>query len=144
MGKFSLLIVDDDEADRYLLKRQLKDAQFKGEVFESQNGAEAIEFFKSYVESKKDHPEKYPPLVVFLDINMPKINGLEFLEEFSKIKDDVGASPTVVMMFTTSLREEDRNLAFSYDFVKDYLVKGEFNSGELREKIQPYLKPQSS
>ena len=66
---------------------------------------------------------------------MPNVGGFEFLEELSKLRKSLDLNSVVVMMFTSSHREEDREKAFSYPFVKDYITKGEVTPEELEEKI---------
>ncbi len=136
MKNYSVLIVDDDETDRYLLKRQLKQTNLDLTIFEKENGQDAYDFFDNYSENKEKYPEAFPPLIVFLDINMPLLNGFEFLEKFSVLKNKGDLESTVVLMFTSSEREEDRNKVLKYNFVKGYLLKGEFDIEMLRNKIE--------
>jgi CheY-like chemotaxis protein len=132
----SALIIDDNEADRYLLKRDLEKIDFPGEIFEAENGQEAINFLENYEENKSKHTDKFPPFIIFLDINMPLVDGFEFLSLFSNLRQSKEEYKSIVfMMFTTSEIKEDKEKAFSYDFVKDYLIKGEYNFEHLKKII---------
>ena len=66
---------------------------------------------------------------------MPRMNGFEFLEKFAVLRTQLDIATCIVMMFSTSGREEEKQKALAYDFVEDYLVKGEFSVAELKEKI---------
>jgi len=135
MNKISALIIDDSEIDRYLLKRHLSDTGLDSDVFEVSNGMEALEFFHQREKDECLRQEGYPPTLIFLDINMPLLNGWDFLEQFSAIKASFDVHSCVVMMFTSSNHQSDLEEMKKYDFVKGYLVKGSFTVDELREKI---------
>lgn len=140
MKPVTALIIDDDELDRYLLTRDLSKTGIEVKVFESKDGAEALEFLTNYEENKRLHGDGFPPLLIFLDINMPRVNGFEFLEQFSVLRGQENAYQTcVVMMFSSSEQPGERQRALAYDFVADYIVKGQTSSDELAEKIQNLL-----
>ena len=134
--KISVLIVDDNDTDRYLLKRFLTKTNYDFLISEANDGAQAIEFFLDYQAKCEEDSERYPPLLIFLDINMPKVDGFEFLEAFSKIRQEHNLNSTVVMMFTSSPRREDKQNTLKWDFVKEYIVKGEFGVQDLKKVIE--------
>ena len=88
------------------------------------NGKEALQLFKNYEESCKIYPNQFPPSLILLDINMPAMNGFEFLEAYQSLltTQDIYPSPTVIM-FTSSDEENDKEKAMRFPFVKDYLIK---------------------
>lgn len=135
MKQISALIVDDSEIDRYILKRQLKEVGVV-DVFESDDGSTALNFLENYEENCKLHYKKFPPVVIFLDINMPIIGGFEFLEKFAELRKKLGLVSCVIMMYSSSERPEDKEKAASFDFVKDYLTKGEMSIEELKNKVE--------
>ena len=135
MKKVSILIVDDSQDDRYLLKRQLKGTGLDIKVFEHKHGEDALNFFIAYDQNKRDYPDDFPPMIVFLDINMPIVDGFEFLEKFGPIRKQHNIQSSFIMMFTSSGRKEDKEKAFSYDYVKSYLTKGDFTDEQLKEEI---------
>ena len=59
MRTCSVLIIDDNETDRYLIKRLFKKSKIKSEVFEAENGRVALEFFLNSEENSKLHPNTY-------------------------------------------------------------------------------------
>lgn len=139
MTSNAVLVVDDSEPDRYVLKRQLKRTGLVGRVFEEEDGQSAIEFFIEYEENRRAFPDDYPPIIVFLDINMPRKNGHQFLAEFDDVRKSSDLNALTIMMFSSSDRDDDRGEAMAYEFVADYLVKGEFSTQDLAKKIAPYL-----
>lgn len=140
-NKISILIVDDNEADRYLLKRQLKKISYDQTILEASDGDEALNLFKSYDKDKEAYGDRFPPGIVFLDINMPLVGGFEFLEEFNLLRaTQEEFRSCIVMMFSSSDRDEEKKKAFSFQFVKDYIVKGQHKPEDLKEKIDSILR----
>ena len=64
---------------------------------------------------------------------MPRVNGIQFLNAFAQLRVKIDISTCVIMMFSTSEREEDKANIMGHEFVKDYLVKGAFTSQQLKE-----------
>jgi len=135
MNKISILIVDDSEADRYLLKRDLSLLELQIEVFEKENGETSLEFFKNYEINRSLYPDDFPPMIVFLDVNMPGMGGYEFLEKFAELRQEIDIKTSVFMMFTSTEQDNDRTKALSFSFVTDYLIKGQYDQMQLKEKI---------
>lgn len=136
----SVLIVDDDEVDRYILKRHLSETGLDINVFDATDGESAIEFLSDYHDKKKTYQDKFPPIIIFLDINMPLLDGFGFLEKFDSLRQKHKSYMScVIMMFSSSSRSEDREKAFSKDFVKEFIVKGQFQKDDLRQKINLVL-----
>lgn len=134
MKPVNALIIDDSEIDRYILKRQLNGIGVNN-VFENDDGATALEFLKNYDKNRESHPDKFPPVVIFLDINMPLIDGFQFLQEFSELRKKFDYSQCTVLMYSSSERVEDIERASKYGFVADFIVKGETPVEVLKEKI---------
>lgn len=135
MALYSILIVDDCEEDRYLLKRQLEEAFLTDQVFEAEDGQMALDFLSNYEENSKQFVGKFPPIIIFLDINMPIMGGHEFLENFANLRKKQNFQSTVLMMFTSSIDEEDHQKALIYDFVKGYLLKMPRSPDDLKNTI---------
>ncbi|MEM8499750.1 MAG: response regulator [Pseudomonadota bacterium] len=136
MNAISVLIVDDNEDDRYLLKRKLKSAGFELHIHEKNDGQEALEFMQDYDENYKLYAGLFPPMVIFLDINMPRLDGYGFLEEFAELREKYDFSSCVLMMFTSSEREDDKEKALSYEFVSDYILKGGYDIDQLKQILE--------
>jgi CheY-like chemotaxis protein len=107
----NILIVDDDEVDIMAVQRTLARARIGNAVTIARNGLEGLEILRS-----GNLPE---PRLVLLDLNMPSMNGIEFLEELRSDPDLTG-QPVIVL--STSRDEKDRLAAFDLH-IKDYLLK---------------------
>lgn len=133
MKRVNALIVDDNEVDRYILKRQLKSLGVES-IIEKDDGSTALEFLKDYDKNAILYPDDFPPVIIFLDINMPKINGFDFLEEFKSMRARNELASIIVCMYSSSERQEDKERFFNFDFIHSFIVKGEASGGTI-EKI---------
>lgn len=105
----NILIVDDDDITNFITKSHLGKLGFKN--FKSvSNGREAIE----YITTNQD------PDIILLDLNMPVMDGWEFLEERKRLNLCPNAK---IYLVTSSGRTEDKMKAAQYDNVKDYVEK---------------------
>lgn len=131
----SVMIVDDDESDRYLLRRLLMKAEVSDTVFEAADGQEALDFLSAREEGERLHPGTFPPLLVFVDVNMPRLNGFDFLERFAEVRLELGYESVVLMVFSSSNREQDRLRSLGYAFVKGLIVKMPRSADELKRSL---------
>lgn len=140
MKRVSILIVDDNDIDCYLLKRELEELDYEIVTIVKHDGKDAIAFFEQYEEQKKLLKGDFPPLLVFLDINMPLMNGLDFLQAYDKLRhENSELKSTIIMMFTSSKNPKDIQSSLGYSFVSGYLVKGEYTSVELKGIIEKLI-----
>ena len=119
----SVLLVDDNPFDVDVAKRILELTGRYKHVYSVTNGAEALELFRDYESSRRDYPDKFPPLVILLDINMPVMDGFGFLQSYAELDQTDEQPPFVVVMLTSSSYDADRERAFTSPFVKEYIVK---------------------
>lgn len=119
---FRILLVDDSATTRTLEKNILTKAGYNIEVAEN-----PIEAFDKMKISRFD--------LIISDVEMPKMNGLEFLE---KLKTDEMFSDIPVIMVTSLMDEENKKHAMDLG-AKKYIVKGEFNQDELQEAVSKFL-----
>ena len=112
MDAKNILLVDDDAGVNFLNKFLLTDSRVAASISVAVNGLQAI---KMITESDQC------PDVIFLDINMPMMDGFEFLDAFKKNLSCY--EHTRVYMLTSSLRDSDRAKAATYSCVIDYLEK---------------------
>lgn len=106
----SILIVEDNEADRFLSEIIIQNSGIVTKIHFAFDGKHALEILS----------EIEPPDLILLDINMPKMNGHEFLKEYSLNNE---REIPVVVMLTSSDQEEDREKANAYKCVRDYMIK---------------------
>ncbi len=121
MNKVPVVIVDDSDADRYIVKRRLSKSGDFGEVKEARDGVVFLdEFFNGPVLVETEDS----PLLVLMDVNMPGLNGFETIEELQRrVAAGEGPASLVVMMFTSSSNPEDLALAEKLSSVKGYIQK---------------------
>jgi len=119
----SILVVDDNESDRMLAQFAIEDAGVTKKIFFSNDGEDALNFMKEYDLYKKKEGDLYPPNVVLLDINMPKMNGFEFLDQYEKLNADERYQSLIVLMLTSSHSDVDKARAEKYDAVKGFITK---------------------
>lgn len=114
--KLCLLHIEDDQVDRLVVERFLKKMSIVSVIHHAANGAEALDKLKGTNGQTKLEPM---PNIVLADINMPMINGIEFLIEMRK---DPDLSHMVVYMITTSSDTEDISNAYK-QHVAGYIIK---------------------
>jgi CheY-like chemotaxis protein len=94
--KLNILLVDDDNINNYVSENIIKKMNIAGHIEKKLNGKEALEYINE--ESPGSGDNKHPDLIL-IDINMPIMDGLEFLEEFNNIKKK---NKTVVYLMHTA------------------------------------------
>lgn len=103
-----VLVIDDDEPTNFFTEMILQEAGCVKHIKLVQSGQEALDYLTKSELTGSD-PETHPsPDLIFLDINMPAMNGWEFLEEYRKLQI---AERIIVVMLTTSLFPEDKSKA---------------------------------
>jgi CheY-like chemotaxis protein len=96
----SILLVDDDKTTNFLNRLLLNDLAVAQQVLTAENGQEALRVIKEQCESDKC------PALILLDVNMPVMNGFEFLEAYGEL-DLTYKQSIIVIMLTTSLHPRD-------------------------------------
>ncbi len=106
-----ILLVEDDRVDAMTVKRALKDINVTNRLDVVGNGEEALVFLRDEKNEK--------PCIILLDLNMPKMDGIEFLKI---AKQDDGLKMIPVVVLTTSEEEPDRIGSFKLS-VAGYMIK---------------------
>jgi len=133
---YTVMIVDDNAEDRYFLKRYLGKTKLPLVILEVSSGTEGIELLTTPVEELAVlYPGISAPVTLFLDINMPLMNGWEFVEELDRRRPEVQLDPTVVLMYSSSNSHVDKNKAKEFETVRNYIVKGEHTPESLKQTI---------
>jgi len=115
MKKNTILLVEDDELDVISVRRALKKIELDHELITAYNGIEALDKLRG----NKGRPPITLPDVVLLDMNMPKMNGLEFL---SALRADTSLKNLKVIVMTTSSERHERTATEKLG-VSAYLIK---------------------
>jgi CheY-like chemotaxis protein len=110
----TIMLIDDNPDDNFIHKRAINKLKSEITVLLMSSATEALEYIKSV-----KHP---PPDLIFLDINMPGMNGWEFLEAYNQLNKDLHCN-AVITMLTTSQNPDDEELAKKWNFVSAYITK---------------------
>ncbi|HEY4656595.1 MAG TPA: response regulator [Cyclobacteriaceae bacterium] len=110
-------LVDDDKVFQLIASRSIKATNFKGTILQFNNGGEAIEYLEAHA-----HEELLLPDVLFLDINMPVVDGWTFLEDYIDLKPRI-QKPIRIYMVSSSLDPKDIERAKSFEEIREYISK---------------------
>lgn len=115
MTGINIMLVEDDEVDVMAVKRAFRELKIANPLTEAKDGIEALEMLRGvngYVKIPR-------PLIILLDLNMPRMGGMEFLDELRK---DPDLHRCIVFIMTTSADEQDRVRAYDKN-VAGYVLK---------------------
>ncbi|MEO9894321.1 response regulator [Aurantibacter sp.] len=110
-------IIDDDDIFIYGTKRIIQEVDFCEEILVFNNGQDALTEFINLTESGKELPS-----IIFLDLNMPIMNGWEFLEEFTKIENN-NKDKVMVYIISSSVDPRDLERVGNYEIIHNYILK---------------------
>ncbi|MBU0943133.1 MAG: response regulator [Proteobacteria bacterium] len=106
-----ILLVEDDQVDAMTVQRALKEIKITNRLDIAEDGEKALAFL--------ENPENEQPGIILLDLNMPRMNGIEFLQ---RIKEDDSLKKIPVIVLTTSREDQDKVDSFKLG-VAGYMVK---------------------
>lgn len=109
-------LIDDDETQAYVMKRMLKKSSAKDNLIVFKDGEYALNYLKT-----NTHTNKIPD-IIFLDINMPIVDGWMFLQELEKIIDTFPKKIDIYMV-SSSINPNDKLRALASKLVKGYISK---------------------
>ncbi len=112
-----VMLVDDNEIDNIINEKIIEANGFAGSILVYQTGQDALDYLNVHQQDEESLPE-----IVFLDINMPIMDGFQFLEEFEKFSDLVRSKCKIIML-SSSISPKDIDRAASSKYVKKYLNK---------------------
>ncbi|UZR99466.1 response regulator [Chondrinema litorale] len=112
-----IMLVDDNPDDNFFHERIIKKSGAAEIVITKETGYDALEYLKLQRYQKLAHPQ-----LIFLDINMPGMNGWEFIEEYNKLEKDQQGEHVIVML-TTSKNPDDKVFANKNINVTDFKSK---------------------
>lgn len=123
-------IIDDDPIFVFGIKKMMKNINFSEDYLICSNGKDALDKLTSVINEGKEVPD-----VILLDLNMPVMDGWDFLEEFKKVKLP---KKIVIYIVTSSIDKSDMERVQEFNNVSDYVIKPlEFRELEkIKETLQ--------
>ena len=113
-----VLIIDDDEINNFVCSKVIRKNNFASEVRTFLSGKEGLAYLNEIL---AEQDGELPDLIL-LDINMPLMNGWDFLVEYQQLLPNFDKNP-VLLMLSSSVYEEDIEKANQHPEVKDYITK---------------------
>lgn len=115
--KYNFCIVDDDDIYQFTIKKTIKHFDLAENIVSFNDGEEALNFILENLNEDKELPD-----VILLDINMPIMDGFQFMEEYTKIKPKLGKSITIYMV-SSSIDDADIEKTKRISEISEYIVK---------------------
>ncbi len=119
----TVLLVEDNDVDVEAIRRAFKKQRIANPIVVAEDGVAALELLRRAPEDRGISR----PFLILLDLNMPRMNGLEFLEE---LRADADLRDSIVFVLTTSKSEQDKVDSYHLN-IAGYMVKGQVGEGFL-------------
>jgi CheY-like chemotaxis protein len=116
----AVMLIDDNEIDNLINQKMIEAAAVTENIYTHTGAKSAIEFLRNM--EKLDIAEQVLPDIIFLDIDMPLMDGFQFLDEFEKLGKSIRKKCKIVML-TSSINPQDFNRSKQHENVKIYLNK---------------------
>ena len=118
---YAVMLIDDNEIDNLINQKMIEASGITEHIYTHTGARSAIEFLKN-MEKLHDTGKNVLPEMIFLDIDMPLMDGFQFLDEFEKLEESTKEHASVVML-TSSISPADVNKSKKYEYVKKYINK---------------------
>ena len=128
-----ICIIDDDDVYQYTITKAIQKNSIVKKILVFSDGKEGIDFLIDNIANVEDIPD-----IIFLDINMPIMDGWQFLEQYVKLKPRVGKKVTIYMI-SSSVDPVDVERAKAISEISDYLIKP-IKSEQVKEIIEKIKK----
>lgn len=129
-NEVTLLLIEDDDIDAMSITREFKKMHISNSIVRANDGLEGLELLRNGTVPS--------PYIILLDLQMPRLNGLEFLEE---IRKDTKLAQSTIFVLTTSKSDEDITASYKKN-IAGYFIKGQVGEGflDIVKMLQGYWK----
>ncbi len=115
--KATIYIIDDDEIFQFITRKSFERLERNDNLLFFLNGEDALTSIKEGISGNNASPD-----LIFLDINMPIMDGWDFLAELIKLEGEMKKTPQIYMV-SSSIDDKDLIKSKTYHMIKDYIVK---------------------
>lgn len=126
--KLNFIIIDDSKLDCFIAEKIIKNTGKSESIKSFQQGRDALDYITN------TRPDEYSHTIILVDIQMPIMNGFEFVEEFEKLPLHITSNYTIYII-SSSINDNDLNRVHNYPSVKQFLNKP-INSNNLAILLQ--------
>lgn len=113
----TILLVEDDDVDAKMVVRAFTKLRIANPIVRAKDGVSALELLRDNTVTR--------PYIILLDLNMPRMGGLEFLEQ---LRNDPVLNSSIVFVLTTSKDDEDKGAAYNQN-IAGYIIKEKLQNG---------------
>jgi len=117
----TVMLIDDNELDNFINQKVIESSFFAEKIYVNTSGASALEFFKNLLVNKKLTDTLIPSLI-FLDINMPLMDGFQFMDEYNRLPKELKGKIKIVFL-TTSISTNDKDMVAKYGNTVSFINK---------------------